>query len=440
MTCRLFKKSLFWAFLIIMLQGVLLARPTLAYEYGDDLGLEEAVRFAEQDLFEHKKKLRQVQQGLHTQQENFEQKRRVEEDLLHELGEIESKIITESQELVSLANQLQIEKRQTAESLVRLEAIQAEKTNLARQTEKRLAAYYRMGDIGVLNITFSAATLPDLVTFHEYYRHMLRHDKTLIARFRDKLADLEQSRQSHQEHQVELEEAMNKAKQQQEILAAAKEARKEVLGRIKMEKELYRQAADVLEEAARDLLTGLEDFEKESEIAHKQKEAWMIATFPLEPHKKRRPGWMRGFAGQKGSVPPPVAGTLTGASGDNAAALTDEAQPSHGVDFHTEPGALVRAVFKGKVVHAGFVKGYGQLFIISHNDGYYTMTSGMTTFLVKPGDSVDQGDGIGMASDHIGSLRSPIHLEIRLKTEPEDPLAWLDPRHIVMPPGLRKSP
>jgi septal ring factor EnvC (AmiA/AmiB activator) len=92
------------------------------------------------------------------------------------------------------------------------------------------------------------------------------------------------------------------------------------------------------------------------------------------------------------------------------------------------------------VVHAGFVKGYGQLVIISHNDGYYTMTSGMTTFLVKPGDSVDQGDGIGMASDHIGSLRSPIHLEIRLKTEPEDPLAWLDPRHIVMPPGLRKSP
>ncbi|MDR9500444.1 MAG: peptidoglycan DD-metalloendopeptidase family protein [Desulfurivibrionaceae bacterium] len=437
MTCPLFQKPLFWALLIIMLQGVLLARPALSYEYGDDLGLEEAVRFAEQDLFEHKKKLRQVQQGLHTQQENFEQKRRVEENLLHELGEIESKIIAESQELVSLANQLQREKLQTAESLARLEAIQAEKHNLAQKTEKRLAAYYRMGDIGLLNITFSAATLPDLVTFHEYYRHMLRHDKTLIARFRDKIGDLEQSRQSHQEQQVELKEAMHKARQQQGILAATKEARKEVLGRIKMEKELYRQAADVLEEAARDLLTGLEDFEKESEITHKQKEAWMIATFPLEPHKKRRPGWMRGFAGQKGSMPPPVTGTLIGVAGDNAAALPHEAQPSHGVDFNTEPGALVRAVFKGKVVHAGFIKGYGQLVIISHNDDYYTMTSGMTTFMVKPGDRVNQGDGIGMASEHIGALRSPIHLEIRRKTEPEDPLAWLDPRQIVTAPGLR---
>ena len=291
---RLPKRPLFLAIIITLLQGLVLSGPASAYEHGDDLGLEEAVRFAEQDLFEHKKKLTTVQQGLQAQQENFEQTRQKEANLLNELGEIDAHIIEESKLLVSFYNQLQIEKLKAEETLAALEATKVGKNILAQQTKTRLAAYYRMGDIGVLNITFSAATLPELVTFHEYYRHMLRHDQTLISRFRGKLAELEESRKYHEEQQVDLEEAMNKAKEQQGILAETKLERRELLTRIKTEKDLYRQATEVLEDAAKDLLATLEDLEKQTEIAHKQKEEWMISTFPLEPHKKRRPGWMRG--------------------------------------------------------------------------------------------------------------------------------------------------
>ena len=149
---------------------------------------------------------------------------------------------------------------------------------------------------------------------------------------------------------------------------------------------------------------------------------------------------MRGFEGQKGLLPPPVVGTVISQFGENVASLAGEAKPSNGVDFNIEPGTIIRAIFKGKVVHTGFVKGYGQLIIISHTDGYYTMTSGTATFLVKHGDIVNQGDEIAMASGHTGQLRSAIHFEIRLKTEAEDPLLWLDPKQIAMAPGLQKTP
>lgn len=413
----------------------------MAYEQSDDWGLQEAVRIAEQDLFEHKKKLNRIQQGLQTQQENFEQTRQKEEHLLNELVDLDAHIIEESKLLVSLFNQLQVEKQQTQEMLAFHEVIKGEKDILGRQTEKRLAAYYRMGEIGVLNITFSSATLPELVNFHEYYRHMLRHDQTLIERFRSKLIDLENSRKSHIEQQAKLKDAMNRAKDQQLLLAQTKIERRELLSRIKAEKSLYKNAADDLEQSAKELIANLEDLERQAEIARKQKEDWMITSFPLEPHKKRRPGWMRGFQGQKGLLPPPVVGTVISRFAENVASpMAGEAKPSYGVDFNIEPGTIIRAVFKGKVVHTGFVKGYGQLIIISHTDGYYTMTSGSATFLVKHGDIVDQGDEIAMASGHTGQLRSAIHFEIRSKTEAEDPLLWFDPNYITMAPGLQKTP
>lgn len=439
MICRFFQRPLLLAVLISLLHSIVLSDHAMAYEQSDDLGLAESVRIAEQDLFEHKKKLSRVQQGLQAQQENFEQTRQQEEDLLTELAELDEKIIEESKLLVSLYNQLQVEKLKTGEMQLALEKIQEEKDIVARQTEKRLAAYFRMGEIGVLNITFSSSTLPELVNFHEYYRHMLRHDQALIERFRGTLLALAESKKSHEAQQIKLEEAMTEAKKQQLVLADTKVERRSLLSRIKAEKNLYRQAADELEESAKALISDLEDLEKQAEIARNQKEEWMIATFPLEPHKKRRPAWMRGFGGQKGQLPPPVVGTVIRQFGNNAASLAGEAKPSYGVDFNIQPGAIVRAIFKGKVVHTGYVKGYGQLVIISHTDGYYTMTSGMTTFLVKPGDIVNQGDEIGMASDHIGQLRNAIHLEIRLKTEPEDPLAWLDSNYIIMASGLQQK-
>lgn len=437
MISRFIHRPLFTAIIIFLLQGSIFACPVSAYEHYDDLGLEEAVRIAEQDLFEHKEKLNRSKQGLQTQQENFEKTRAKEENLFKELAALNTKIIAQSKDLVSLYNQLQVEKIKTQEMKEALEQIQGEKKILAEKTEKRLAAYYRMGDIGVLNITFSSATLPDLVNFHEYYRYMLRHDQDLIKQFRTKLIEVEESRKTHEMQQVKIQEAMKQTTEQQQILAQSKIEQRELLSRLKIEKNLYKQASQALEESTKTLFSELQELEKQAQIAQQNKEEWMISTFPLEPHKKRKPAWMRGFGGQKGLLPPPVKGTVTTLFGETAASKAGTAPPSYGIDFSIPPGAIARAIFKGKVVHTGFVKGYGQLIIISHTDNYYTMTSGIASFLVKAGDIINQGDEIGMVSVHTGQLQGSIHLEIRLKTEALDPLSWLDPQTLIISPGLQ---
>ena len=61
---------------------------------------------------------------------------------------------------------------------------QQEKARSQRPTEQRLAAYYRMGDIGVLNLLFSASSLPELLKFKEYFHRILQHDREIIAQYR----------------------------------------------------------------------------------------------------------------------------------------------------------------------------------------------------------------------------------------------------------------
>ncbi len=414
---------------------ILLLCTTMAHaeEFVDDLDLEEAVRIAEEDLYQHRYQLERMNRGLSKQEQKLEKTEKQEQKLLNELTDIETRIIADSEKLVDLYKEMQVQKLKTLEKKAILESTNSEKRILALQTQKRLAAYYRMGEIGVLNITFTSSSLPDLVNFHEYYRYMLRQDRELINTFRIKLTELQQAREAHIAEAKRLEIALEDTKQQQIILSATKKSRYEIIEQIQLEKSLYKEAASQLEESAKALILEIEVLEKQAKQAKQDKEEWMIATYPIEPHKKRKPAWLRGIGGHQKQLPPPVMGAVTKLFNDD----TSSGKPiNFGINFKLSSDAKIRAVFKGKVVHTGFVKGYGQLVIISHSDGYYTLTSSVSTITVKKGDTVDQGEEIGFISRHRSALQQDLHFEIRLREAPLNPLDWLDLNYIIFTPEL----
>lgn len=425
-----FRKLALVALFCIIVLGAQISR---ADEFVDDLDLEEAVRIAEEDLYQHRYQLSRMNQGLQQQEQKLEKTEVKEQQLLQELTEIDQRLLDDSALLVKLYKDMQVQKLKTLEKKAFLESTSEEKRILALQTQKRLAAYYRMGEIGVLNITFTSSSLPDLVNFHEYYRYMLRQDRELINKFRVKLTELQQARQAHIAEAKRLETALEDTKQQQTILAATKKSRFEIIEKLQVKKALYKEAASQLESSAQALIHDIEALEKEAKQAKLAKEEWMIATYPIEPHKKRKPAWLRGFGGHQKKLPPPVMGAVTKLFSDD---ISGRNTANFGINFKIRAEARIRAVFKGKVVHTGFVKGYGQLVIISHSDNYYTLTSSVNTITVKKGDLVEQGDEIGYISQHQARLQQDLHFEIRKKEVPLDPLDWLDLNYIIFTPEL----
>jgi len=77
-------------------------------------------------------------------------------------------------------------------------------------------------------------------------------------------------------------------------------------------------------------------------------------------------------------------------------------------------------VSKGVVVFADWFKGYGQLVMIDHGGGYYTLYGGLDEISVAVDDEVEALAEVGKLTNE-----ASLHFEVRLKGTPVDPLKWL---------------
>jgi septal ring factor EnvC (AmiA/AmiB activator) len=69
----------------------------------------------------------------------------------------------------------------------------------------------------------------------------------------------------------------------------------------------------------------------------------------------------------------------------------------NGVLIGAPRGADVKAVARGRVVYAHFMRGYGQLIILSHGNGWLSMYGNNETLLHGVGDDVAAGEAVGTA-------------------------------------------
>jgi septal ring factor EnvC (AmiA/AmiB activator) len=280
-----------------------------------------------------------------------------------------------------------------------------------------------MGPLGLMNVLFSSKTLPELLTFDEYFQRMLRYDEELVDDYRVKIEDLAKSKEELQAQKKELVAVISQVKAQEKSLSSSRQERKALLDRVKGEKRLYRQALKELEVAASKLTTTLENLKKEIETASQEHIA--EAKQPVLP-SKRRPDEGTDFISQKGWLDPPVSGTVTTRFGKNTSEQFNITTFASGIDIRTSGGANVKAIYNGDVVFAGFLQGYGNLIIIDHGQQYFSLVARIAKLLKKEGESVTRGEVVGIMDETEGLLGEGLHFEIRRGTEPENPLHWIN--------------
>jgi murein DD-endopeptidase MepM/ murein hydrolase activator NlpD len=99
-----------------------------------------------------------------------------------------------------------------------------------------------------------------------------------------------------------------------------------------------------------------------------------------------------------------------------------------GINIAVPEGTDVHAADDGVVVYAGNdVKGYGNLVLMRHGNGFVTAYAHASQLLVSTGDTIQRGQVIAK-SGRTGQAREPqVHFEIRKGTMPIDPLQYLSP-------------
>ncbi len=127
------------------------------------------------------------------------------------------------------------------------------------------------------------------------------------------------------------------------------------------------------------------------------------------------------FAALKGKLRLPVRGDVTNRFGSSR---EDSGISWKGLFIRANEGSEVKSVANGRVIFADWLRGFGNLIILDHGNGYMSLYGNNQSVLKQVGDSVNAGDTIASVGNSGGNETNGLYYELRSQSRPFDPLSW----------------
>jgi septal ring factor EnvC (AmiA/AmiB activator) len=228
----------------------------------------------------------------------------------------------------------------------------------------------------------------------------------------DRLAARQEAAARARRELVDLRSAVDAERAQ---VAAQAERRRALLAQAREDRATHERLAGELTEAARRLEALVRSLARR---APAQRAVARVTPLP-------RPGPAVGLGRERGQLPWPTEGRVVTGFGPETHPRFGTETLRTGIDIEAPEGTPIRAVAAGTVAYRGWLKGYGNLLVLDHGDGYYTLYAHASQVLVDEGDQVKGGELIGRVGD-TGSVEGPrLHFEVRYQSRAEDPQLWL---------------
>ncbi len=127
------------------------------------------------------------------------------------------------------------------------------------------------------------------------------------------------------------------------------------------------------------------------------------------------------FKSLKGKLNLPVRGKLLNHFGSRRSGKLTW----RGLFISASSGSHVKAIAHGRVVFADWLRGFGNLMIIEHTQGYMSLYGNNEALLKRVGDIVRSGDTIATVGNSGGNPDAGLYFELRYQGKAFDPLTWI---------------
>ncbi len=371
-----------------------------------DIAADPAPSPEEKAVSSFRIKISRLQQGILNQENQVAETEIKERNILDEMEILDNKLIRHHEKLRELEEKMKEQQSLIDREEIALSKVRNDKATVEEHLKKRIAAYYTMGDIGLLNVTFSTQTLPELLTFHDAFDTLIQYDQNLIKVYLKTIQEIERTKTTLDLEKSVLQEFITQTVAASEILEQTQTEKRLLLTHVRTKAQLHKQAIEEMQQASEALAQSMITVKSKSQVSEE------------------------GFLTNKGSLPPPVDGVIITLFQQEKVNKLGISRQSQGIELKAPDGTQVVAVAEGEVIFSGYLRGYGNTIIIHHGLQYYTVTARIEKLLATKGQKVKAETPIGIMGDTAILFDEGIYFEIRHGRQSIDPIIWLNPNRL----------
>jgi septal ring factor EnvC (AmiA/AmiB activator) len=345
--------------------------------------------------------------------------RKVETQVSKELGKIERNLQEKEAGLVVLGRDLKEAEHQLDRTQREVEAVKIDAERKKQQIRVRLSALYKAGEMGNARMFFSSESFPQMVENLRYMRSVVENDRRLFAEYNEKIDRLRQLKANLERDVLRKEKIKTSIEAKKREVETEKKKKASYLVQVRADKKSYLASLKELEANARRLHAMVEKLEAKSRKSYTRKNKPNVGGGPQLPAIPDR-----GFGSLKGHLSMPAKGEVIGRFGRHKHPEFNSYTVSNGISIAASTGADIHAVSEGQVIFADYFKGYGNLLIVDHGGGFFSLYAHAAKIIKKVGSPVSRNEIVASVGD-TDSTRGPmLYFEIRYQGKPVDPAPW----------------
>jgi septal ring factor EnvC (AmiA/AmiB activator) len=383
------------------------------------------------------------------------------ENLSAELEASEKKISELNKKIEDLKAQLQNQQSSLNQLRGEREGLASAKKQQEAQVAQHLNAAYRLGNQSAIKLLLNQENPADLSRNLKYFEYLIAARNKQIQQFAGTIKrlnelepaitaqseQLEANKQGVESQRQALNELIDERKRtlaklnatiddKDQALKAYEQDRKglqDVMARIAQAEEKAKlQAEEKAKLKAKAAATEQAQLAEAQEQANKSARKQDLKEVPAEPAANKTSKTittaqadsapLRGNLVQlKGELPWPTNGRLVNDFGTSRVAGKVNWE---GIYIQGTMGAPVKAIARGKVVFADYLKGHGLLIIVDHGQGYLSLYAHNQSLLKKIGEPVESGTVIASLGNTGGQADAGLYFELRHNGQPTNPKPW----------------
>ncbi|MDX1914775.1 MAG: peptidoglycan DD-metalloendopeptidase family protein [Methylophilus sp.] len=384
-----------------------------------------------------KENLNEVQQKIESLKKELNTSQDAHKDASDALKESET-AISQAQKKLYQINQKQKENSTTLENLKKQTlAVNAQLADQQQKLSQQLNQQYLHGNQTYTQLILQSKDPNSIARDAKYYSYIAKARSELIEKMQGNLHKIQSLNEETAEKLQEVEQLKAKQMAEKKALELQKQEKAKIVKSLSQKIAMQRNEISRLKRDEKNLSSLVERLTK---LASKPKAKKSVQassrknqTKSKQTHDNESNAIAKNeelpeesssginFASLKGKLRLPVRGELINRFGSSRA---DTGVNWKGLFIKAPEGNEVKSIASGRVVFADWMRGFGNLIIVDHSDGYMSLYGNNQALLKGVGDIVNSGDTIASVGNSGGNETHGLYYELRKNSVPIDPLSW----------------